>query len=122
MEGQDHYDQSIVTSQKDPQWVSGSSQSMCHAESHAVLIVLLSCSDQDDADMGYKPVHFRKVFLDDDGVEEDPEDASSRHSDEEDCDDNHHDSDDGFHYSDDHENYSGESEHEGDTTQQETQE
>ncbi|XP_029998699.1 protein FAM161B isoform X2 [Sphaeramia orbicularis] len=83
-------------------------------------------SDQDEADMGYKPVHIRKVFLDDDGVEADPderhEDASSRRSDEDDHDDNHHDSDDSYHYSDDHENYSGESEHEGDSRQQETEE
>ncbi|XP_034445260.1 protein FAM161A [Hippoglossus hippoglossus] len=88
-------------------------------------------SDQEDADMGYQPVRYRKVFLDDEDVEEpsergrgredkDSDEASSnRHngddpgghrSDEGDRGDDQHGSDDSYHYSDDHENYSDDSE------------
>ncbi|KAG7220268.1 hypothetical protein INR49_018324 [Caranx melampygus] len=35
-------------------------------------------SDQDDEDMGYLPVHYRKVFLDDDDNEEDADDPDAR--------------------------------------------
>ncbi|XP_033479563.1 protein FAM161A [Epinephelus lanceolatus] len=94
-------------------------------------------SDQDEPDMGYKPVHYRKVFLDDEDVDvdtrdggsdatslnhRDGEEASSHHSDQDyrrnDDDDDAH-SDESYHYSDDHENYSDDSEHDADTTQQE---
>ncbi|XP_071359737.1 protein FAM161A [Trachinotus anak] len=99
-------------------------------------------SDQEDPDMGYLPVHYRKVFLDDDddvdhpdqrdqGREDkesdeaslnqrDGEDDSAHRSDEDERgDDDHHYSDESYHYSDDHENYSEDSEHDADTRQQE---
>ncbi|KAK1886989.1 Protein FAM161A [Dissostichus eleginoides] len=75
-------------------------------------------SEQEEPDMGYKPVHYRKVSLGDNDVDpeekeggsevtsqslRDSEDASSHHSDQ--------DSDGSYHYSDDHENYSDDSEH-----------
>ena len=82
--------------------------------------------------MGYQPVRYRKVFLDDEDVDDpnergrgredkDSDEASSnrRHkgdapgaqrSDEGDRGDDPHGSDDGYHYSDDHENYSDDSE------------
>ncbi|XP_037620670.1 protein FAM161A [Sebastes umbrosus] len=94
-------------------------------------------SDYEEPEMGYKPVHYRKVFLDDEDVEADPnekhrgsdevsltrrdkEDASGHHSDQDyrGADDDHS-SDESDHYSDDHENYSDDSEHDADTTQQE---
>ncbi|KAL3066362.1 hypothetical protein OYC64_016340 [Pagothenia borchgrevinki] len=83
-------------------------------------------SEQEEPDMGYKPVHYRKVFMGDNDVDpeekeggsdatsqslRDSEDARSHHSDQ--------DSDGSYHYSDDHENYSDDSEHEADTTKQE---
>ncbi|XP_028461778.1 protein FAM161A [Perca flavescens] len=99
-------------------------------------------SEQEEPDMGYKPVHYRRVFLDDEDAEADPdetegasdktspnhrdgEDAGGHHSerdsrrDDDDGDDDDHDSDDSYHYSDDHETYSDDSEHDADTTQQE---
>ncbi|XP_034756728.1 protein FAM161A isoform X2 [Etheostoma cragini] len=106
-------------------------------------------SDQEEPDMGYKPVHYRRVFLDDEDAEADPddkeaastktslnrrdgEDASASHhserdsrrddDDDDDADDDDeedHDSEESYHYSDDHENYSDDSEHDADTTQQE---
>ncbi|XP_008283199.1 protein FAM161A [Stegastes partitus] len=98
-------------------------------------------SDLEELDMGYEPVHYRKVFLDDeDGDDEDERDegrdgeeesdkASSSHRDAEDASgrctaedhrgDNRHYSDESYHYSDDHENYSDDSEHEADTKEQE---
>ena len=96
--------------------------------------VLLCVSDQEESDTGYEAVHYRKVFLDDEDMEVDPQerdgasdeassnhrdgdDASSHHSDR-DGDDKHY-SDESYHYSDDHENYSDDSEHEADTRQQE---
>ncbi|XP_033944612.1 protein FAM161A [Pseudochaenichthys georgianus] len=83
-------------------------------------------SEQEEPDMGYKPVHYRKVFMGDNDVDpeekeggsdatsqglRDSEDASSHHSDQ--------DSDGSYHYSDDHENYSDDSEHDADTSKQE---
>ncbi|XP_054461245.1 protein FAM161A [Anoplopoma fimbria] len=81
-------------------------------------------SDQEEPDMGYKPVHYRKVFLDDGDV--DPKDGGSdkashgRRSDQDHRGD-HGDrsSDESYHYSDDHENYSDDSEHDADTREQE---
>ncbi|KAK5865441.1 hypothetical protein PBY51_019709 [Eleginops maclovinus] len=91
--------------------------------------------EQEEPDMGYKPVHYRKIFLGDDDVDpeekeggseatsqshRDSEDASSHHSDQNyHKDGDHQDSDGSYHYSDDHENYSDDSEHEADTSQQE---
>nr|XP_020480855.1 protein FAM161A isoform X2 [Monopterus albus] len=59
-------------------------------------------SDQQVEDMGYEPVLYRKVFLDDEDVGDEP-----------------HDSDESYHYSGDHEGYSDDSEHDADTRQQE---
>ncbi|XP_035516001.1 protein FAM161A [Morone saxatilis] len=94
-------------------------------------------SDQEDLDTGCEPVSYRKVFLDDEDSEVDPDrreegsdeassnhrdgdDASSRHSDRDYRGEDPHYSDDSYHYSDDHENYSDDSEHDADTKQQET--
>ncbi|XP_042341780.1 protein FAM161A [Plectropomus leopardus] len=94
-------------------------------------------SDPEDPDMGYKPVYYRKVFLDDDDDVEsdrrdggssaaspnhgDGDDASSRQSGQDyhgdDADEQY--SDESYHYSDDHENYSDDSEKDADTAQQE---
>uniref|UniRef100_A0A3B4Y312 Protein FAM161A n=1 Tax=Seriola lalandi dorsalis TaxID=1841481 RepID=A0A3B4Y312_SERLL len=97
-----------------------------------------------DLDMGYLPVHYRKVFLDDDDDEDvdDPderergredeesdeasfnqrygEDPGGQRSDEDDRGDDrdHHYSDESYHYSDDHEEYSEDSEHDADTKQE----
>uniref|UniRef100_UPI0037E77F5E protein FAM161A n=1 Tax=Semicossyphus pulcher TaxID=241346 RepID=UPI0037E77F5E len=88
-------------------------------------------SDQeDDADIGHAPVLYRKVFLDDDDVEEDPkareggsdEPSTNHHSDQDDEGEDQQYSDDSYHYSDDHENYSDDSEHDVDTKQQEAEE
>ncbi|XP_044197754.1 protein FAM161A [Thunnus albacares] len=88
-------------------------------------------SEQDEPDMGSEPVHYRKVFLDDEDMEVDPdkseeeeeedrEDAGSHRSDEDyRRDDDHRYSDDSFHYSDDHEQYSDDSERDVDSRQQE---
>ncbi|XP_076584809.1 protein FAM161A [Chaetodon auriga] len=93
-------------------------------------------SDQEEPDMGYEPVHYRQVFLDDEDMEVDPDekdggsddaslnhhdgdDASSHRSDQDYHGDDKHSSDESYHYSDDHENYSDDSEHEADTRQQE---
>ncbi|XP_078129493.1 protein FAM161A [Sander vitreus] len=99
-------------------------------------------SDQEEPDMGYKPVHYRRVFLDDEDAEADPDetegasdktslnhrdgkDASGHHSeqdsrrDDDDDDDDDHDSYESYHYSDDHESYSDDSEHDADPTQKE---
>lgn len=81
-------------------------------------------SDRDDPDMGYKPVHFRKVYLNDDGDEDDPNETETAGKDKRDegerdnsdsqrSEEDHQDSDENDHYSDDHDNYSDESEHEG---------
>ncbi|TKS68707.1 Protein FAM161A [Collichthys lucidus] len=96
-------------------------------------------SDQEESDMGCEPVHYRKVFLDDEDVEVDPEEkeggsdqASSNHCDGDDTNshqsdrDDHggdqHYSDESYNYSDDHENYSDNSECDADTKQQEAAE
>ncbi|GLD68171.1 protein FAM161A [Lates japonicus] len=100
-------------------------------------------SDQDESDVGYEPVRYRKVFLDDDDVDSpdgrgrgregeesdeaslnrrDGEDHSSHRSDDDrdrGGDDDRRYSDESYHYSDDHENYSDDSEHDADTRQQE---
>ncbi|XP_031732492.1 protein FAM161A [Anarrhichthys ocellatus] len=79
-------------------------------------------SDPEEPDMGYKPVHYRKLFLDDGDAEATPDrrDGGSRraplsHRDGED--DDGRCSEESCHYSDDHENYSDDSEH--DARQQE---
>ncbi|XP_038569205.1 protein FAM161A [Micropterus salmoides] len=97
-------------------------------------------SDQEEPDMGYKPVQYRKVFLDDEDVDVDPdeseggreeeasnksslnhcarEDADGRLSDQDYHRDDRHSSDESYHYSDDHENYSDDSELDADAGQQ----
>lgn len=86
--------------------------------------------DLEEADLGYIPVRYRKVFLDDDAddpseteggrAEEESDELSSNHQSshhtDEDCfrDDCHY-SDESYHYSDDHENYSEDSEDAADT-------
>ncbi|XP_060923432.1 protein FAM161A [Limanda limanda] len=80
-------------------------------------------SDQEDADMGFQPVRYRKVFLDDEdvddpterrrGTEDEDQASSNRHAGDDPGGhhgDDQHGSDDGYHYSDDHENYSDDSE------------
>ncbi|XP_040002978.1 protein FAM161A [Xiphias gladius] len=97
-------------------------------------------SDQEEPDMGYEPVRYRKVFLDDEDVDDpherqrrkedgesdeaslhhrDGAGRSSRRSDEDDGSDDHRYSDESFHYSDDHDSYSEDSERDADTRQQE---
>ncbi|XP_029916249.1 protein FAM161A [Myripristis murdjan] len=71
-------------------------------------------SDREEADLGYEPVRFRKVYLDDEDVEaEEPEEAGGEQDGEDAAhySDDHHDSDNSYHYSDDHEDYSDDSEH-----------
>lgn len=79
--------------------------------------------------MGYKPVHYRKVYLDDEDEDDAAslnasragEDAGSHCADKDD--DDQRCSDGSYHYSDDHEDYSDdESEHEADTRQEEAAE
>lgn len=98
--------------------------------------VLLIISDLEEADLGYEPVHYRKVFLDDDvddpaekeggRADEESDEVSSNYQDshhtEKDClgDDCHY-SDESYQYSDDHENYSEDSEHAADTKEQEAE-
>ncbi|KAK9540812.1 hypothetical protein VZT92_003238 [Zoarces viviparus] len=79
-------------------------------------------SDPEEPDMGYEPVHYGKLFLDDGDAEATPDrrDGGSRrsplsHRDGED--DDSRCSEESCHYSDDHENYSDDSEH--DARQQE---
>lgn len=81
-------------------------------------------SEQLEGDLGCEPVHYRKVFLDDDelsdeGGREDeaslnPREHEDYHGDE------RYDSDESYHYSDDHENYSDDSEPDADTEQRQT--
>ncbi|CAB1413590.1 unnamed protein product [Pleuronectes platessa] len=74
-------------------------------------------SDQEDADLGFQPVRYRKVFLDDEDVD-DPTERGGRGTEDKDMGttpggqrgDDQHGSDDGYHYSDDHEDYSDDSE------------
>lgn len=73
------------------------------------MFLLLSISGRENADTGHQPVHYRKVFLDDEG-EDDP-DERGRGGREDDDGDRGEDS---CHYSDDHEDYSDDSEHDGD--------
>lgn len=93
-------------------------------------------SDLEEADLGYEPIHYRKVFLDDDvddpaekeggRADEESDEVSSNYQDshhtEKDClgDDSHY-SDESYQYSDDHENYSEDSEHAADTKEQEAE-
>ena len=85
--------------------------------------VLVFLSDQEEPDMGYKPVHYRKVFLDDEAERDrgSSETSLSRRDGEDDrghrSDGDDHGSEDSYHYSDDHEDYSEDSEHDADTTQ-----
>ncbi|XP_068583345.1 protein FAM161A [Cebidichthys violaceus] len=82
-------------------------------------------SDPEEPDMGYKPVHYRKVFLDDGDAEATPDqrDGGSRRAPlnhraaEDDGGDGGRRSDESCRYSDDHENYSDDGEQ--DATQQE---
>ncbi|XP_071385991.1 protein FAM161A [Centroberyx affinis] len=86
-------------------------------------------SDKEESDTGYEAVHYRKVYLDDEEGETDPEEREAGREEEEEeadgaplgrregedaghysDDDDHHDSDDSYRYSDDHENYSDGSE------------
>lgn len=93
-------------------------------------------SDQEESETGSEPVHYRRVFLDDEDADADPdereggsdeasfnrcdgEDASSHHSEQEHRGDDQHHSEGSYHYSDDHENYSDDSERDADTTQPE---
>lgn len=91
--------------------------------------VLLCVSNQEEPDMEYESVNYRKVFLDDEDVEVDPieKDGGSAEASL-----NQHDGDDGggggddrqgsdesYRYSDDHESYSDDSEHVADARQQE---
>lgn len=80
--------------------------------------------------MGYEPVHYRKVFLDDEDVEVGPDEkdrrsaeASSDQHDGDDADagdgDDRHCSDERYHYSDDHESFSDDSERDDGAGQQE---
>ncbi|KAM6939598.1 protein FAM161A [Xenentodon cancila] len=96
--------------------------------------------DPEEADADYEPVHYRKVFLDDEDIddtderdggrtEEESDEASSNHQDGEDGSVHHieedHDgkdyqySDESYHYSDDQENYSDDSDHDDDVKRQE---
>ncbi len=96
----------------------------------------LCVSDQEELDIGHEPVHYRRVFLDDEDVEvdlnerdggsdktslnhHDGDEASSHHSDQDYQGDDQQYSDESYQYSDDHENYSDDSEHDADTKQQE---
>ncbi|XP_069386477.1 protein FAM161A [Paralichthys olivaceus] len=100
-------------------------------------------SDQENSDMGYQPVRYRKVFLDDEDVDDpnergrgkedkDSDEASSNRHDgddpaghrsaEGDCGDDRRGSDDSYHYSDDHENYSDDSKSDADAQKHETTE
>nr|XP_046231587.1 protein FAM161A [Scatophagus argus] len=93
-------------------------------------------SSQEEPDAAYEPVRYRKVFLDDEDVEFDPnerdggsdEASSNRHDRDEDGshrsdEDRHGDdgqgSDQSYRYSDDHEEYSDDSEHDADARRQE---
>uniref|UniRef100_A0A3P8X3P0 Protein FAM161A n=1 Tax=Cynoglossus semilaevis TaxID=244447 RepID=A0A3P8X3P0_CYNSE len=73
-------------------------------------------SEPSQGKMGYLPVQYRKVFLNDDDLDDPPEkDTESEDNEEEekygkDPEDGHRNSDDSCHYSDDHESYSDESE------------
>lgn len=88
--------------------------------------------------MDYQPVHYRKVYLDDEDIDDPPEseegreeesdkislnhqdgdDTSSCHI-QEDHDGGDHYSDESYHYSDDHDSYSEDSDHDDDTKHQE---
>ncbi|XP_047431979.1 protein FAM161A [Mugil cephalus] len=86
-------------------------------------------SELEEEDMGYKPVHYRKVYLDDEddeetgcrdgGRQEEGDEASiaASRADEEQREDDRRDSEGSCHYSDDHEEFSDDSEHETDTRQ-----
>ncbi|AWP05045.1 putative protein FAM161A [Scophthalmus maximus] len=66
-------------------------------------------SGRENADTGHQPVHYRKVFLDDEG-EDDPDERGRGGREDHDGDRG----EDSCHYSDDHEDYSDDSEHDGD--------
>lgn len=72
-------------------------------------------SDQDESELGYEPVQYRRVFLNDEDVEVNPseevgggaESSQKRHDEgEDDAGDNAHCSDDNYSYSDVNESYS----------------
>lgn len=94
-----------------------------------ILILNTSClrpcvSDQDEPDLGYEPVRYRRVFLDDEDLEFNPneEGGGGAVEGEEDVGDgaaDAHRSDDNISYSDDRESYSSDSDHDMETTQQE---
>lgn len=77
-------------------------------------------SDQDEPDLGYEPVRYRRVFLDDEELELNANEEGGGGADEgeEDGGADAHRSDDNS-YSDDHESYSSDSDHDVETTQQE---
>ncbi|XP_056136875.1 protein FAM161A [Lampris incognitus] len=94
-------------------------------------------SDKEEHDTGHTPVHYRKVYLDEEDLcadseeREDPSDKYEldmeesegedvRHyTDDDEQSDDRHDSDDSYHYSDDHENYSDNSEQDSATEDRE---
>ncbi|XP_061581189.1 protein FAM161A isoform X2 [Cololabis saira] len=92
-------------------------------------------NDPEEADADYEPVCYRKVFLDDEDIDDtderdggrvedesdkassnnqDGEDGSGHHMEEDHDGKDYHYSDDSYHYSDDHENYSDDSDHDDD--------
>lgn len=82
-------------------------------------------SDQDEPDLGYEAVRYRRVFLDDEDLAVNPneEDGGGADGGEEEACDGGADADrsDDNSYSDDHESYSSDSDHDVETTQQEAE-
>eukprot|EP00066_Takifugu_rubripes_P021764 XP_011611030.1 PREDICTED: protein FAM161A [Takifugu rubripes] len=85
-------------------------------------------SDQDEPELGYEPVQYRRVFLNDEDVEVNPsedvgggaESSQKQHDEgEDDAGDNAHCSDDNYSYSDVNESYSSDTDHDMETTYQE---
>lgn len=84
-------------------------------------------SDQDEPELGYEPVQYRRVFLNDEDVEVNPSEevggaaeSSQQHDEgEDDAGNNAHCSDDNYSYSDVNESYSSDTDHDIETTYQE---
>lgn len=85
-------------------------------------------SDQDEPELGYEPVQYRRVFLNDEDVEVNPseevgggaESSQKQHGEgEDDAGDNAHCSDDNYSYSDVNESYSSDTDHDMETAYQE---
>lgn len=66
--------------------------------------VVLCVSDPEEVDSAYEAVRYRKVFLDDEDAEVDPDDKDGRSA--EASPDQHEGDDERYHYSDDHESCS----------------